>query len=225
MESVAIIGGTGDLGFGLALRLAKAGISIRVGSRKREKAERAAMEAKQILGDDVDVSGFENSKAASGSSVVILSVPFEGVEEIIESIGPSLSENCIVVSCIVPLGVDVGGFSSAAEYVASKLPAGVRVVAAYHTVSAEKLRNLEKPVGCDTIITGDDKRAKKRIAELTYLIEGLRPVDGGGLKNTSISENLTRLLIQLNKKYKITNAGIRFTELGDDMVRKKWEEI
>ncbi|HIQ30361.1 MAG TPA: NADPH-dependent F420 reductase [Candidatus Caldiarchaeum subterraneum] len=225
MKRVAVVGGTGDLGFGLALRLAKAGYSVVIGSRVAEKAVKAAGEARRMLGGGVDTAGEENCRAVAGAEVVILSIPFQGVEGIVKSVKESLRTGSVVVSCIVPFNTHVEGFSSAAEYVSSLLRGkDVNVVAAYHTVSAEKLRDVAKPVGCDAIILGDDEEAKRTVAELTYGIEGLRPVDGGPLKNASIVENITALLISINKKYKIKDAGIRVTGLEDDEVRRRWME-
>ena len=222
---VAVIGGTGDLGFGLALRLAKAGYRVVIGSRSGEKAVKASREAGNLLGGDAYIEGEENSKAAEKADVVILSIPFKGLESIIEAIKDKLSRDAIVVSCIVPLNESVGNFNSAAEYVSYLLKdRNQNIVAAYHTVSAEKLREITNSVNCDTIILGDEKSIKKRIAEITYSIEGLRPIDGGALKNAAIVERITPLLIAINRKYKIRDAGIRITGLADEEVRRRWLE-
>ena len=223
MRRVAVVGGTGDLGFGLALRLAEAGYSVVIGSRFAEKAVKAADEVRRMLGGGVDAAGEENVKAVEGAEVIILGIPFHGVEGIIKSVKENIRKGSVVVSCIVPFNTRAYGFGSAAEYVAHLLrDREVSVVAAYHTVSAERLRRLGNPVGCDAIILGDDEDAKRTVAELTYGIEGLRPVDGGALKNASIVENITALLMSINRKYKIRHAGIRVTGLGDDEVRRGW---
>ena len=225
MENVTVVGGTGDLGFGLALRLAKAGYSVVIGSRVGEKAVKAAEEAKRILGVNAAVEGRENSKAVEDADIVILSIPFQGVDSIIDSIKDTLPSDAVVVSCIVPFNVTVEGFNSAAEYVADKLKKhNTNITAAYHTVGAEKLRDITKPVGCDTIILGDDKTSKRKVAELTYSIEGLRPVDGGSLKNAAVVEGITALLISINKRYKIKDAGIIVTGLEDSEVKRRWLE-
>ena len=218
---VAIIGGTGDLGFGLATRLAKAGVDVVIGSRRREKAVAAVSRIEAIIGKGYNISGEENSMAVRDADVVVLTIPFEGVEEIIGSIRNNLKKECVVVSCIVPLGDGLKDLS-AAEYVKSLLGGGVNVVSALHTVSAEVLQKVEEPVGCDTLIMGDDSESKRKIAYLIYMIEGLRPVDGGPLRNSRIVEQITRLLITINKKYKVTHSGIRITGLDDRFVMEGW---
>ena len=221
---IAVVGGTGGLGFGLVLRLAKAGYRVALGSRSREKALRTAEDVKGIIGPAADIRGCENSEAVEDADVVMLSIPFEGVEAIARSVKQHLTPGAVVVSCIVPLGSETGENSSAAEYVASLLTGlEVEVVAAYHTVSAEKLREIDKPLACDTLIVGDNKEAKRKIAEITYGIEGLRPVDAGPLKNARIVEKITALLISINRKYKIRDAGIRVTGLEDEEVRRRWQ--
>ena len=219
---VAVLGGTGGLGFGLAARLALAGVEVVVGSRARERAENAAGEISRLIGGKAVIRGLENSEAVRDCDIAVLSVPFEGVDTIIESILSNLSSNTVVVSCVVPLKADLRGYGSAAELVRDRIPSQTPVVAAFHTVSAEKLTKLNEPVGCDTIILGDDREAKKRVAELAYKIDGLRPVDGGALKNTRIVEQITQLLISINKRYKIHDAAIRVVGIDDAKVFESW---
>jgi len=219
---VCILGGTGDLGFGLAIRLAAAGVDVVIGSRRREKAQTAVEEARRILADGGHVSGDVNREAAAGCDVVVLSIPFEGAEEIIRDVSASLTEGCVVVSCIVPFNAGPGEFGSAAERVRALLPSSVQVVSAFHTVSAHSLRRIGEPVNCDTLIFGDDQESKKRVARLAYLVDGLRPVDGGSLKNSRFAEQLTQLLVSINKKYKIGDAAVKVAGLDDKSVMERW---
>ncbi|MDJ0270481.1 MAG: NADPH-dependent F420 reductase [Aigarchaeota archaeon] len=219
---VAVLGGTGGLGFGLAARLALAGVEVVVGSRARERAENAASEISRLVSGKAAIRGLENSEAVRGCDIAMLTVPFEGIDTIIESILPNLNSNTIVVSCIVPLKADLRGYGSAAELVRDKIPGQTPVVAGFHTVSAEKLTKLSEPVGCDTIILGDDREAKKRVAELAYKIDGLRPVDGGALKNTRIVEQITQLLIGINRRYRIHDAAIKIVGVDDARVFEAW---
>ena len=220
-EVVAVIGGTGDQGFGLALRWAKAGKHVIIGSRRFEKAQRAVARAKEILGEEVEIEGLENKDAAAKADIVVLTVPFFAQIGIIKSIRNYLKNGCIFIDVTVPLasaaidgeptqtlGVWQG---SAAELARSLLPSHVKVAAAFKEISAEALQDVNSPVDSDTIVCSDDEEAKRKVMELAELIPGIRAIDGGKLENSRIVEQLTALLIGINIRYKVHKAGIRIT--------------
>ncbi len=218
---IAVIGGTGDQGFGLTLRWAKAGEHVIIGSRRREKAERAAARARKILGENVLIEGLENKDAAAKADIVVLTVPFFAQIDIIKSIRDQLKENCIFVDVTVPLAsAAIGGEptqtlgvwqGSAAELAKSLLPSHVKVVAAFKEISAEALQDINSPVDSDTIVCSDEEEAKRVVMELAEKIPGIRAIDGGKLENSRIVEQLTALLIGINIRYKVHRAGIRIT--------------
>lgn len=216
---VAVIGGTGDMGFGLAARLVQAGYDVVIGSRKTEKAVEAAEKIKTLTGK-TNVSGKINNESVVGCRFVFFSVPYEGMNDIAQTVASSLEKDSIVVSCIVPF-VDVE--TSAAEELAQKLPSGTKVVSALHTISAWLLTDLKTPINSDTFVFGDDKEAKKQLAKLLTSIEGLRPVDGGPLKNSKYGEAFTRFLVGINKRYGVSSAGLRITQLEDSAVYARWQ--
>ena len=222
-DAIAILGGTGDQGLGLALRFAKAGRRVVIGSRKADRALTAAEEVRKAV-PDAEVSGHENAEATELAEVVILSVPFEHTAGTVKAIKPVLQEGQILVSMAVPLATAVGDGAvrtlgiwqgSAAEMVQSLAPAGVAVVSAFQNVSAHRLRELDQPVECDVVVSGK-KAPRGRIMELCALIPGLRGVDGGPLSNARIVEDLTALLIGMNVRYKLPDGlGIRLTGLPE----------
>lgn len=222
-DAIAILGGTGDQGLGLALRFAKAGRAVVIGSRKADRAIAAAEEVRTAV-PEADVSGHENSEAAKQASIVIISVPFEHTASTVKSIKEVLVDGQILVSMAVPLATAVGDGAvrtlgiwqgSAAELVQSLVPAGIEVVSAFQNVSAHRLRELDQPVDCDVVVSGK-KGSRVRVMELCPLVPGLRGVDGGPLANARIVEAMTALLIGMNIRYKLPEGlGIRFTGLPD----------
>jgi 8-hydroxy-5-deazaflavin:NADPH oxidoreductase len=217
---VAIVGGTGAEGFGLTLRLAHAGHHVTIGSRDADRAAAKAGEAREIVGPHADVDGAENAIAAKRAPIVIVTVPFAGAAAIYEAIAPALSSETIVCDCTSPLMRDVGGrpshalhpwHGSAAEFVKTLLPKRTRLVAAFHTVGARALRELEAPVDSDAFVMGDDAEAKRAIGALVDDIPGMRWIDVGGLQMARIAETMTPLLIAVNGRYKIHEAGFRLT--------------
>jgi NADPH-dependent F420 reductase len=219
---VAVIGGTGAEGYGLTLRLARAGHRVTIGSRDAERGAAKADEARELLGSDASVEGTDNATAAAGSGVVLVTVPFGGVAPIYEVIAPSITPESIVCDCTSPLMSAVGGrashairpwHGSAAEFVKTLLPKGTRLVAAFHTIGARALQALEAPVESDAFVMGDDAEAKGVIGSLIADIPGMRWVDVGGLQMARIAETLTPLLISVNGRYKIHEAGFRITGL------------
>jgi 8-hydroxy-5-deazaflavin:NADPH oxidoreductase len=224
LDPVPIIGGTGALGFGLALRLAAAGTPVVIGSRRRKSAEEAAGRLREQV-PDAEVEGLENPEAATRGPVVILAVPFRAQSENLTNLKNVLVEGQILVDCTVPLAAAVGGRAtrvlgvpqgSAAEQAQDMVPEGVVVVSALHTVSAPGLSDLSADVDEDVIVTGNEKEAKRRAAELISRIRGLRPVDGGRLEMARFVEGMTPLLISINARYK-THAGVKLTGLPGDL--------
>lgn len=216
---VSIIGGTGEEGFGLTLRLAKAGIHVTIGSRSREKGAASAEKARELLGADARVDGTTNQEAARGD-VVFVTVPFEGQAEIYRSIKADVRPGTIVIDCTSPLATAVGGrawhvvrpwHGSAAEQAKAILDPGVRIVAAFHTISGDALQDLEHDMESDVLVCGTEKEAKAVVGRLIDAIPNLRWVDAGELTQARIAETLTALLISINRSYRIHDAGFRIT--------------
>lgn len=220
-RTIAVIGGTGDQGFGLVLRWAKAGEKVIIGSRQQQKAEDAAKRANGILGGDF-VSGMVNAKAAQAANIVVMSVPFAAHVDMIKSVYDGIKPDDVFVDVVVPLSTAVGGSAStvvgvwegsAAEQAARLLPPHTKVASAFHNVVAEALQHIERNVDSDVIICSDSRETRKVVMELATKIPGVRPIDGGKLENSRIVEQLTALLIGINIRYKVTDAGIRITGL------------
>jgi 8-hydroxy-5-deazaflavin:NADPH oxidoreductase len=227
-EKIAIIGGTGDLGFGLALRWVRAGVKVIIGSRDESKAKEAAQRVQETLkahaptqSAGISISGLENAQAAAQASVVVLAVPISAQVAILKSIRGSL-EGAILVDTTVPLAAALGGKptrmlglwqGSAAAQARELVPATTPVLAAFHNVSAEALQNLSVTPECDILICGDDEAAKQTLFPLVELIPGLRPIDAGPLEMSSIVEGITALLISVNRRYRVHHSGIRITGL------------
>jgi 8-hydroxy-5-deazaflavin:NADPH oxidoreductase len=220
--SVTVIGGSGALGFGLALRLAAAGVPVVIGSRDAGRAEETAA---RVLSQapDADVRGLANGPAAAASEVVFLSVPFRNQSETLTNLKDHLRDGQLVVDATVPLAAAVSGRAtrvlgvwqgSAAQQAAEMVPDGVRVVAALHTVSAPALKDLSQELDEDVLVCGDRRADKARAAALIELVPGLRCVDAGRLEMARIAETLPALLIGVNARYK-THAGIRLTGLTE----------
>jgi NADPH-dependent F420 reductase len=217
---VAIVGGTGAEGFGLALRLARAGHRVTIGSRAAEKAAASVDEAKGILGADAGVSGAMNAESVVGAQAVFVTVPFAGQAMIYDAIKDSIVAETVVCDCTSPLMTAVGGrashvlrpwHGSAAEFAKTLLPRGTRLVAAFHTIAADALRDLAEPVDSDAFVLGDDADAKALVGTLIADIPGMRWVDCGGLQMARIAEGLTPLLISVNSRYKAHDSGFRLT--------------
>ncbi len=222
-DVVAILGGTGDQGLGLAFRFATAGRAVRIGSRLEERALAAVDEIRAKVAD-ADLAGFENAEAtrAAAGGIVILSVPFEHTISTVKSIRDALAPGTVLVSMGVPLATAVGDVAarvvgvsqgSCAELVASLAPDEIDVVSAFQNVSAHRLLALDEPVECDVIVSGA-KGARERVMALCADVAGTRAIDGGPLYNARYVEQLTALMIGLNTRYKVhEGTGLRITGL------------
>lgn len=225
-EKIAIIGGTGDLGFGLALRWAQAGVQVIIGSRDETKAKEAAQRVQEALhayapteSNRFSISGLANAQAAAQASVVVLAVPISAQVDILKSIRSSLG-NAILVDTTVPLAAALGGKptrilrlwqGSAAAQTRELVPATTPVLAAFHNVSADALQDLSATPDCDILVCGDDEAAKQALFRFVTLIPGLRPIDAGPLEMSSVVESITALLISVNRRYRVHHSGIRIT--------------
>ncbi|PYU87396.1 MAG: NADPH-dependent F420 reductase [Acidobacteria bacterium] len=220
-RKIAILGGTGAEGSGLAYRLAEAGEKVLIGSRDAARAQETAKRLRERIGGDSQIEGMDNASAAATCDVAILTVPFSGVSALLKQLQSVWKQGTMVIDTTVPLAAAVGGAAtrvlgvwqgSAAEQTKELLPPGVSLAAAFQNLGAESLAGNE-PVDCDVLVCGDDEKAKQVAFELVSKIRGARPLNGGKLENARIVESLTALLIGLNMRYKVHGAGIRFTGL------------
>jgi NADPH-dependent F420 reductase len=218
-EAVSIIGGTGALGYGLALRLAHAGVLVTLGSSDPLRAEESA----RRIGHGVVAAA--TADAARANEVVVLAVPFRSQSETLTNLKAHLREGQLLIDTTVPLAAAVSGRAtrmlgvwqgSAAQQAAEMAPDGVRVVSALHTVSATPLADLDHALDEDVLVCGDRKADKARAAALIECVPGLRCVDAGRLEQSRITESLTALLIGVNSRYK-AHAGVRITGLPDQL--------
>lgn len=223
-EPIPIVGGTGALGFGLALRLAAAGRPVVIGSRDKARAEEAAAKVRDRV-PGAEAEGLENPDAAKRGPIVFLCVPFRAQSENLTNLKEALAADQILVDATVPLAAAVSGKAtrllgvpqgSAAMQAQEMVPDGVTVVSALHTVSAAALANLDEQLDEDVLVTGDDREAKRSVAGLIALIDGLRPVDAGRLEVSKLVEGLTPMLISVNIRHK-THAGVKLTGLPDEL--------
>ncbi|MFC4014863.1 NADPH-dependent F420 reductase [Nonomuraea purpurea] len=210
--SIAILGGTGDQGKGLARRFALAGHQVLIGSRSAQRAQEAA----DSIG--AGAGGGENADVAARADIVIVAVPYEGHKALLESLRGELAGK-IVIDCVNPLGFDKQGAyalpveeGSAAQQAAAVLPDS-RVVAAFHHVSAVVLMDpaVDK-VDLDVLVLGDDREATDTVRALAEAIPGVRGVYGGRLRNAHQVEALTANIISVNRRYK-AHAGLRITDI------------
>lgn len=213
--TIAILGGTGEEGAGLAVRWALAGHSLVIGSRDRERAKAKAAELRQLT-RKMPIMGESNAEAARLGDVVVLALPAAGLAATL----PAVREGCrgkVVVSAVVPL--TFGGprlftpppAGSAAEEAQALLPEA-RVVAAFHHIAAHALSDAEHPIECDLLLCGGDAGAKETVAELGRSL-GLRPIDVGALANAGPLEGITAVLATINRRYKLKNSGVKITGL------------
>lgn len=225
--AVAIIGGTGALGYGLVLRLAAGGVNVSIGSRDAGRAQSAAVKLEHVLGDGsaggatATIGHGVNAEVAGAAGIVIVTVPFAAQLRTIMEIKEALRPGQILVDATVPLETAFGGrpthtlgvwAGSAAAQAQRAVPDGVHVVSAFHTVSAVTLSDPEAELREDVLVCGDRREDKQRVCALVERIPGLRAVDVGRLEMSRIVEQLTALMISINIRHK-THAGIQITGL------------
>jgi NADPH-dependent F420 reductase len=219
-DPICIVGGTGALGFGLAVRLGRAGIPVVIGSRDAGRAAEAAERAAEAVPGG-SFTGEENATAVGQAEIVILAVPFRNQSENLTNLKGVLREGQLLVDTTVPLAAAVSGRAtrtlgvwqgSAAQQALEMAPAGVRVVSGFHTISAALLTDLDHELDEDILICGDRVEDKEQLAELVRAIDGLRPVDCGRLEMARILEQFTPLIISINVRHKV-RAGIKITGL------------
>ena len=223
---VCIVGASGALGFGLAVRLGRAGVPVVIGSREEARAQEAARRAREAVPRGEFV-GYDNARAVGEAERIVLSVPFRSQSETLTNLKDAWREGQLLIDATVPLAAAVSGKAtrmlgvwqgSAAQQAQEMAGAGVRVVSALHTVSAASLSDLGHELSEDVLVCGDKRADKREAAELLQQIEGLRCVDCGRLEMARITESLTAMLIAVNSRYK-AHAGIHLTGLPEEL----WE--
>ena len=212
--TIALLGGTGKEGGGLALRWAHKGHRVVIGSRSAERAQEAADAINATLGSE-RVSGAANLEAAAQADVVVLAVPYAGQRATVEEVRDALGGK-ILIDVTVPLvppkvgTVQLPDGGSAVEAIQTMLGEDVKVVSAFQNISAHHLTHLDEEIDCDVLVCADDKKAAETVIALAKEI-GLRAWYSGPLANSVVSEGLTSILITLNRRYKVTSSGIRIT--------------
>lgn len=217
-QVIAVLGGTGHEGAGLAMRWAKAGLTVVIGSRDAARAAEKAAEIAALTGGTV--SGADNAAAAAAAAVVVLAVPYAGQAATAESVAAEL-QGKILIDVTVPLvppkvaRVQLPEGGSAVEALQRRLGEGVKVVSAFQNVSAHQLADLAHDVDCDVLVTGDDEAARETVCDLARKA-GMRAFAAGPLANSAAAEALTSVLISINRRYKVAaGAGIRITGIPD----------
>ena len=214
-QTIAIVSGTGAEGFGLASRFAHAGARVIVGSRDAAKAQEAARRIGKA-------EGKLNADAVKEADIVILTVPLVAQIPTLKSLQASFRPSTILVDATVPLEAAIGGrvshtltlwAGSAAQQAARYTPPGVSVVAAFHTLSAELLANVDQSIDSDVLICGDSAEAKAIVSDLIAMLPGARAIDAGPLENARLIENAAALVISLNIRHKVKHSGLRITGL------------
>ena len=220
-RKIAIVGGTGPEGSGVANRFARAGEHVVIGSRDSRRAEETAQQLREQIGKTAQVESAENASAVAECDVAVLTIPFSGQAAILKQLKTAWKPGTVVIDTTVPLAASIGGAAtrtigvwegSAAEAARGLLPASVSLAAAFHNLGAELLAG-DAPVDCDVLVCSDDEKAKQLASELAQKIPGVRALNGGKLENARIVESVTALLIGLNIRYKVHSAGVRFTGL------------
>jgi NADPH-dependent F420 reductase len=214
--TIAILGGAGKEGGGLALRWAHVGYPVIIGSRSPERAAEAATEIDATLGRDA-ARGMDNLAAAEAGEIVVLAVPFSAQRATVESVRDALKGK-ILIDVTVPLmppkvsRVQLPEGGSAVEAIQKMLGPEVRVVSAFQNISAHHLKHLDASIDCDVLVCADDREAGDRVVAMAREI-GLGAWNAGVLANSAVAEALTSVLIALNQRYKAPGAGIRITGL------------
>ena len=211
---VGLIGGTGEEGRGLALRWARAGAQVMIGSRTIERAKAAADELNASLGGDKIGYG-ENPSVVAGSEFVLLTVPFEHAASTLDSLIKDFNPNSILIDITVPVTFEKGvryvelPEGSASEHLRARLPENIPLVAAFKTEPAHLLADASAQLDCDVFVASDSKDARARVMEAIRFIEGLRPIDAGTLYSARTIERMTVLAIGINRRYKVKTACYR----------------
>jgi 8-hydroxy-5-deazaflavin:NADPH oxidoreductase len=220
-RTIAILGGTGPEGLGLANRLARAGERIVIGSRDAQRALDAAKRLSESIGASAQIEGAANAAAAAKCDIAILTIPFGGMASLLKELKAVWKPGTVVIDTTVPLAAAVGGApskmlgvwqGSAADAARESLPKEVSLAAALHNLGASLLEG-DAAVECDVLVCSDDEKAKQVASELANKIPGVRAINGGKLENARIVESVTALLIGINIRHKVHSAGIRFTGL------------
>ncbi len=212
--TIAIIGGTGKEGKGLAYRWAKAGHHVIIGSRTAEKAQQAVAEVQQLFGNSANLEGMENFSAATRAEVIVLTVPYAAHRQMLETLKEAL-QGKLLIDVTVPLvppkvtQVQMPPAGSATQEALEILGEGVEICAAFQNISYEHLLGNGE-VECDVLVTGTSKAARQRTLQLVK-DAGLIGWDAGPIQNSVVVEGLTSILIYINKQYGSTHAGIRIT--------------
>jgi NADPH-dependent F420 reductase len=213
--TIAVLGGTGKEGGGLALRWAHKGHRVLIGSRTADRAEEAAAAMRAELGDAAQVRGMANPDAAAAADLVVLAVPYAAQQSTVQDVAAQL-QGKILIDVTVPLvppkvsRVQLPEGGSAVEAVQRLLGDGVKVVSAFQNISAHHLANLDEEMDCDVLVCADDPAAADTVVALSEEI-GLTAWNAGPLANSAVAEALTSVLIALNRRYKVPGAGIRIT--------------
>ncbi len=216
-DMIAIIGGTGDEGLGLAMRFAAAGQQVMIGSRSAGRALAAAQKVRDAV-PGAGVDGAENGAAVEQSEIVFISVPYGGQRDTVTSLKDRIGTK-LVVNIVVPMEFGQGGAravavdeGSAAEQTKAILGEAGRVVSGFHNLSAHELLDVQKPLDCDVLICGGDSESRQQVSGLAGLLAGCRGIDAGPLRNSRYIEDITVLLVGINRRYK-TQAGVRIVGL------------
>jgi 8-hydroxy-5-deazaflavin:NADPH oxidoreductase len=214
---IALVGGTGDIGHGFAMRWAPLH-QVVVGSRKAEKAMESVEELNSHLGSRGSVSGADNGSAVAQSDLVVLCVPYEHLASVTSDLSGSYT-NQLVISPVVPMSYNGKYFQftppsagSAAVEARSLLPSSVKLVSAFHTICAAALQDLDRTLKGDIMICGDDKDAKDLVAGLVREVQNMRPLDAGPLEASSMVESLTPMLLNVARRNKLKEAGINIIQ-------------
>jgi NADPH-dependent F420 reductase len=217
LPTLSIIGGTGDLGTGLARRWAKAGYPLVIGSRTADKAI-AAAEALATLATGPKPRGMANREAAAAGDIVVLTVPFATAAAVIDDVKPAIAGK-LFVDTTVPLvppkvaRVQLPPEGSAAVAAQARLGDGVRVVSAFHNVAAHKLEQIDLALDCDVLVFGDKAEDREHAIKLAEAL-GVRGLHAGPLANSAAAEAMTSVIIGINRTYKVDGASIRITGFG-----------
>lgn len=215
---IALVGGTGDIGTGFAMRWAIAGHDVIIGSRKTEKAQESAKGVLDLLGGEGKVQGMDNASAIKAGEVIVLAVPYEHLNSVTLDLKDAYTTQ-IVVSPVVPMEYSGKFFKfvppaegSAAIQAKGLLPDSVKLASAFHTICASALQDKNRVLKGDTLICGDDAEAKEVVKALAKDIKDLRPLDAGPLSASSMVESLTPMLLNIARRNKMKDVGIKIEE-------------